>query len=66
MVEKDLFKNTSYNVSDSVMFRMTDLNFSSWVAVLTPNDRPKSVRSRCVIEVLVPFLCCHFAFSKNC
>ena len=48
------------------MFRMNDLNFSSGVAVLTPSDRPKSVRNRCVIQVLVPFLCYHFAFSHFC
>ena len=23
----------------------------SWVAIVTPTDRPKSVRNRCVIEV---------------
>ena len=28
------------------------------MAVVTPTDRPKSVRNRCVIEVLVAFLCC--------
>ena len=26
------------------------VNHTSWVAVVTPNDRPKSVRNRCVIE----------------
>ena len=26
-------------------------NHISWVAVVTPTDRPKSVRNRCVIEV---------------
>ena len=25
-------------------------NHTSWVAIVTPNDRPKSVRNRCVIE----------------
>ena len=28
------------------------------MAVVTPTNRPKSVRKRCVIEVLVEFLCC--------
>ena len=37
-------------------------NHTSWVAVDTPTDRLKSVRNRCVIEVLVGFLCCHVAF----
>ena len=32
------------------------------MAVVTPIDRPKSVRNRCVIEVFVAFLCCDFAF----
>ena len=31
------------------------------MAVVTPTDRPKSVRS-CVIEVFVAFFCCHVAF----
>ena len=26
----------------------------------TPTDRPESVCNRCVIEVFVAFLCCHF------
>ena len=37
------------------------VNHTSWVAVVTPTDRPKSVRSRCVIELFGPCLCCHFA-----
>ena len=32
------------------------------MAVVTPNDRPRSVRNRCVIEVLLVFLCCYDAF----
>ena len=40
------------------------VNHTSWVAVVTPTDRPKSVRNRCVIElfcgvvyvVTLPFL----------
>ena len=28
-------------------------NHTSWVAVVTPPDRPKSVRNRCVIELFV-------------
>ena len=26
------------------------LNHTSWMAIITPTDRPKSVRNRCVIE----------------
>ena len=29
------------------------INHTSWVAVVTPTDRPKSVRNRCVIELFV-------------
>ena len=29
------------------------VNHTSWVAVVTPTDRPKSVRSRCVIDLFV-------------
>ena len=29
------------------------VNHTSWVAVVTPADRPKSVRNRCVIELFV-------------
>ena len=36
--------------------------YTSWVAVVTPTDRPKSTRNRCVIEVLLAFLCCQAAF----
>ena len=32
------------------------------MTVVTPTDRPKSVRNRCVIEVWWLFLCCHVAF----
>ena len=33
-------------------------NHTSWVAVVTPPDRSKSVRNRGGIDVLVAFLCC--------
>ena len=39
-------------------------NHTSWVAVLTPPDRPKWVRNRYVIEVLMAFLCSHVAFLE--
>ena len=29
---------------------VNQVNHTSWVAVVTPTDRPKSVRKRCVIE----------------
>ena len=33
------------------------------MTAVTPTDRPKSVRNRCVIEVLVAFLCCPLVFE---
>ena len=41
-------------------------NHTSWVAIVTPTDRRMSFCNRCVIEVLVAFLCCHFAFLFFC
>ena len=32
-------------------------NNTSWVAVVTPTDRPKSFRNHCVIEVFGGFFC---------
>ena len=32
---------------------VNQFNHTSWVVIVTPTDRPKSVRNRCVIEVLV-------------
>ena len=33
------------------------------MTVVTPTDRPKSVCNRCVIQVLVAFLCCPLDFE---
>ena len=33
------------------------VNHTSWVAVVTPNDRPKSVRNRCLIELFCAVVC---------
>ena len=38
-------------------------NHNSWITVVTPTDNPKSVHNRCVIEILVAFLCCQFVFQ---
>ena len=35
---------------------------TSWAAVVSRTNRPKSVCSCCAIEVLVASLCCHVAF----
>ena len=34
---------------------VNQVNHTSWVAVVTPTDRPKSVRNRCVIKLFVAF-----------
>ena len=38
-------------------------NHNSWITVVTPTDNSKSVHNRCVIEVLVAFVCCQFVFE---
>ena len=41
---------------------VSHVNHTSWEAVVTPTDHPKSVRNRCVIEFFLwRCLCCHFA-----
>ena len=44
---------------------VNQVNHTSWVAVVTPTDRPKSVRNRCLIELFcgVVCLCCHCSFD---
>ena len=36
---------------------VNQVNHTSWVAVVTPTDRPKSVRNRCVIELFCCVVC---------
>ena len=36
---------------------VSQVNHTSWVAVVTPTDRPKVIRYRCVIELLLLSLC---------
>ena len=57
------FDYTAFAVSGKVGIPLTSLTTSNWVAIFTPTDRHKSVRNRCVIEVLVAFLCCHVLFG---
>ena len=33
------------------------VNHTGWMAVVTPTDRPKSVRNRCVIELFCGVVC---------
>ena len=54
-------KVSAVAVSGKVGHSLTGLTTPVGVTVVTPTDRPKSVRNRCVIEVLVDFLCCHIA-----
>ena len=35
---------------------VNQVNHTSWVALVTPTDRPKSVHNRCVIELFVALL----------
>ena len=42
------------------------VNHTSWMTVVTPSDRPKSVRNRCVIELfgdIFVLSCCPFDIS---
>ena len=44
-------------------------NQTSWVAIVSPTDRPKLVRNRCVIEVFCGVFmlsCCFFGFFCEC
>ena len=36
---------------------VNQINNTSWVAVVTPTDRHKSVRNRCVIELFCGTVC---------
>ena len=47
------------------MWARKPVNHTSWVDVVTPTDRPKSVRNRCVIELFcgVVLSLCHFYIS---
>ena len=41
----------------SVLEEKCTCNHTSWVAVVTPTDRPKSVRNRCLIELFCGVVC---------
>ena len=47
------------------------VNHTSWVALVTPTDRPKSVRNRCLIELFCGVVCvvtlpfCHFCWCRG-
>ena len=45
---------------------VNQVNHTSWLAVVTPTDRPKSARNRCVIELFVALFVlslCPFSIS---
>ena len=57
------FDNTAVAVSGKVGKLV---NHTSWVALVTPTDRPKSVRNRCLIELFCGVVCvvtCPFDIS---
>ena len=41
----------------SAMASGVQVNHTSWVAVVTPTDRPKSVRNCCLIELFCGVVC---------
>ena len=45
------FEYTAVAVSGKVGNTVNRFNHTSWVAIVTKTDRPKSVRNSCVIEV---------------
>ena len=60
------FDYTAFVVSGKVGYPVNGFNHTSEMTAVTPTDRPKSVRNRCVIEVLVAFLCCPLLFEFFC
>ena len=43
--------------SKNIPLLFKPVNHTSWVAVVTPTDRPKSVRNRCLIELFCGVVC---------
>ena len=56
-----IFKRVSFwlqaVVGSGKVWPVNQVNHTSWVAVVTPTDRPKSVRNRCVIELFCSVFC---------
>ena len=47
---------------------VNQVHHTSWVAVVTPTDRPKSVRNHCIIELFCGVVCvvtCPFDISAG-
>ena len=53
------FDYTAFSFGGGVRSRKP---INRFVTVVTPTDRPKSVRNRDVIEVFGGVVCCHVAF----
>ena len=53
---------TAFAVSGKGWDHVNRFDQTSLMAMVTPTDRPKSVRNRIVIEVLVTILCCFLDF----
>ena len=51
------FDYTAFAVSEKVWIPVNRFNHTSWVAIVSPTDRPEPVCNRCVIDVLVDFGC---------
>ena len=47
---------------EGIGWTLKTVNESSWLMIVSPTDRPKSVRNRCVFELFVTSLCHYFAF----
>ena len=45
------YVKATVNCSNTLVKTCNRFNHTSWVAIVTLTDRPKSVRNRCVIEV---------------
>ena len=65
--QKDQYKLTIYKAMHNVIReKLLIKELSSWIAVVTLTDRPKSVRNRCVIEGFGGVSCCHVALKIFC
>ena len=55
-------------VGSGLVGSVNQVNNNCWVSVVTQNDRPKSVRNRCVIEVFggITLLIGVFCRCKGC
>ena len=54
MLSKILLREKGrYLYKENFIGPVIQVNHTSWVTVVTPTDRPKSVRNRCVIELFM-------------